>query len=329
MERTVLGSSGIEVSRIGLGTWAMGGWMWGGTDEGQSIRTILHALDEGINLLDTAPAYGAGRSEEIVGEAIRQYGKRDQVVIATKVGLELLEGGGVRRNATKEQINKEIDDSLRRLKTDYIDLYMVHWPDPLVPISETAEAMHALYKTGKIRAIGVSNFSPEQMKEWLEAAPLHSNEPPYNLFEREIEQDVLPFCRENNIATLLYGSLCRGLLTGKMTLNTEFKGDDLRNNDPKFQQPRYEQYLLAVEKLTEIASGYNKTITEFAVRWVLDQPGASVALWGARNPEQLSPVRGVSGWKITAEDMNRVDAILKETITDPVGPEFMAPPARN
>ncbi|GAA4722324.1 aldo/keto reductase [Brevibacillus fulvus] len=328
MEKTWLGNSGIASSRIGLGTWAIGGWMWGGTDEQESIRTILHALDLGITLIDTAPAYGAGVSEEIVGKAIKEYGERDKVILATKVGLELLPGGAVRRNLTKQQIEKEVDDSLRRLQTDYIDLYQVHWPDPLVPIEQTAEVLHSLLKSGKIRAIGVSNFSVEQMRAWKEVAPLHTNQPPYNLFEREIEQDILPYCHEQQIATLLYGSLSRGLLTGKMKKDTVFAGDDLRKTDPKFQSPRYEQYLAAVDKLSEIAHRYDKTITEFSIRWVLDQPGASVALWGARHPEQLTPVRGVDGWKISKEDLALVDAILRDTITDPVGPEFMAPPSR-
>jgi aryl-alcohol dehydrogenase-like predicted oxidoreductase len=328
MEHITLGTSDIQASRVGLGTWAIGGWMWGGTDEKESIRTILRALDEGITLIDTAPAYGAGRSEEIVGKALQEYGRRHEVIIATKAGLELLPGGRVRRNATKAAIMKEIEDSLRRLQTDYIDVYQVHWPDPLVPITETAEAFHDLFKQGKIRAIGVSNFSPAQMQEWMSVAPLHTNQPPYNLFEREIEKDVLPFCRDYNISTLLYGSLCRGLLTGKMRKDTVFDGDDLRKVDPKFQSPRYDQYLAAVEKLTNLAREYGKTITEFAVRWVLDQPGASVALWGARRPSQLDPVKGIDGWHIRESDMKRIDEILAETIRDPVGPEFMAPPIR-
>lgn len=328
MEKTTLGHSGIEASRIGLGTWAIGGWKWGGTDEQESIRTILHALNQGITLIDTAPAYGAGRSEEIVGKALAEYGQRDKVVVATKVGLELLSGGGVQRNGTRAEIFKQIDDSLRRLGTDYVDLYQVHWPDPLVPVEETAEAMYHLVQSGKVRAIGVSNFTPDQMRQWMTAAPLHTDQPPYNLFERDIEQDVLPFCRENGIGTLMYGSLCRGLLTGKVDEMRKFEGDDLRKTDPKFQHPRFEQYLSAVRQLAEIAQSYGKTLTEFAVRWVLDQPGASVALWGARHPEQLAPVGGVEGWNISSEDMALVNEILRTTITNPVGPEFMAPPSR-
>ena len=183
---------------MALGTWAMGGWMWGGTDQRESIATIHAALHQGINLIDTAPVYGFGVSEEIVGEALE--GVRSRAVIATKTGLEWRDGK-VYRNATRERILKEVDDSLRRLRTDYIDIYQVHWPDP-VPVEETAEAMRSLYEAGKIRAMGVSNFSVAQMEHFRQVAPLHVLQPPYNLFERAIEADILPYCRAHGIVTL-------------------------------------------------------------------------------------------------------------------------------
>src|ERR1700693_252413 len=192
MEYTTISGTEIKVSRIAQGAWAIGGGMWGGTDERESIRTIHAALDKGINLIDTAPVYGFGRSEEIVGRAIAESGKRDQVVLATKVGLEWRDGS-VFRNSSRERILREIEDSLRRLRTTYLDIYQVHWPDPLVPIEKTAEIMSLLYRQGKIRAIGVSNYSPQQIEQFRAAAPLHTDQPPYNLFERQIEQDVLPF----------------------------------------------------------------------------------------------------------------------------------------
>ncbi len=328
MEQVNLGTSEVRASRVGLGTWAIGGWLWGGTDEQDSIRTILKAFDSGITLIDTAPAYGGGLSERIVGKALKEFGLRENITVATKAGLECLDGGGVRRNASRGAIEKEIDDSLRRLEVDYIDLYQIHWPDPLVPVAETALAIYELFQKGKIRAIGVSNFSSDQMGEWMKVAPLHTSQPPYNLFEREIEQGVLPFCRNNGIGTLLYGSLCRGLLTGKMALETTFHGDDIRKIDPKFLPPRYKHYLAAVSKLSELAREYGKTIIEFAIRWILDQPGASVALWGARHPRQLDVLTSVENWKISSEGMKYVDEILASTIPDPIGPEFMAPPAR-
>jgi len=314
----------LRVSRVALGTWAMGGWMWGGTDKREAVATIRAALDQGINLIDTAPVYGFGVSEEIVGQAVAAAGLRAQAVIATKVGLEW-RAGKVYRNATRSRIMREIDESLRRLRTDYIDIYQVHWPDPLVPIEETAEAMRTLHDQGKIRAIGVSNFSVEQMERFRKVAPLHVLQPPYNLFERAIEGEILPYCRASNIATLGYGALCRGLLSGRMRADTTFEGDDLRRLDPKFQSPRYAQYLTAVGQLDQLAQDfYQRRVIQLAVRWMLDQ-GISVALWGARHPDQLQAALGVAGWSLGAATRARIDRILSEAITDPVGPEFMAP----
>src|SRR5882762_3400448 len=327
MEFANIADTGLTVSRVGLGTWAIGGWMWGGTDEAESIKTIHAALERGVNLIDTAPAYGFGRSEEIVGRAIAENQLRSRVVIATKVGLEW-KAGKVFRNASRDRILREVEDSLRRLRTDYIDIYQVHWPDPLITIEETADAMHMLLTQGKIRAIGVSNFSVVQMERFRRVAPLHVLQPPYNLFERAIETDLLPYCRKNKIATLGYGALCRGLLSGRMQPDTVFDGDDLRRTDPKFQEPRFEQYLAAVTKLDRLAQRFGKRVIHLAVRWMLDQ-GITTALWGARHPDQLQPVDEVAGWSLDASTKAEIERILRETITDPVGPEFMAPPAGN
>ncbi|MEC1290573.1 aldo/keto reductase [Bacillus mojavensis] len=328
MEYTSISDTGIKVSRIGLGTWAIGGTMWGGTDEKTSIETIRSALDKGITLIDTAPAYGFGQSEEIVGKAIKQHGARDQVVLATKTALDW-KNNQLFRNANRARIIQEVEDSLQRLQTDYIDLYQVHWPDPLVPIEETAEVMKELYDAGKIRAIGVSNFSVEQMDTFRAVAPLHTIQPPYNLFERDIEENVLPYAKDKQMTTLLYGSLCRGLLTGKMTEDHSFEGDDLRNHDPKFQKPRFKEYLSAVNQLEDLAkTRYGKSVIHLAVRWILDQPGAGIALWGARKPQQIEAVSEITGWTLSSEDKKDINTILKNTISNPVGPGFMAPPTR-
>ncbi len=327
MERANIPGTSLNVSRVAIGTWAIGGWMWGGTDEAQSIATIRAALDHGINLIDTAPVYGFGRSEEIVGKAIAEAGLRSKVLIATKAGLGWKDGG-VFRDAGRARILREIEDSLRRLRTDYIDIYQVHWPDPLVAIEETAEAMHTLLRQGTIRAIGVSNFSVEQMERFRRVAPLHALQPPYNMFERGIEADLLPYCREHEIATLGYGALCRGLLSGRMRPDTVFDGDDLRRSDPKFRAPRFARYLAAVQRFDQLAQGrYGKRVIALAVRWMLDQ-GITTALWGARRPDQLQPVDQVSGWHLDDAAKAKIEQILRETIADPVGPEFMAPPAR-
>jgi aryl-alcohol dehydrogenase-like predicted oxidoreductase len=327
LERAIIPGAALEVSRVAIGTWAIGGWMWGGTDDAQSIAAIRAALKHGINLIDTAPAYGFGHSEEVVGKAVAEVGLRDEVVIATKTGLEWRDGK-VFRNASRARILQEVDDSLRRLRTDHIDIYQVHWPDPEVTIEETAEAMRALLASGKIRAIGVSNFSVQQLEQFRRVAPLHVLQSPFNLFERQIENDALPFCRKNNIAVLGYGALCRGLLTGRMRTDTVFEGDDLRRTDPKFVEPRYSQYLSAVEQLDRLAADrFGKRVIHLAVRWILDR-GITSALWGARHPEQLEPVDGISGWHLDDAAMAEIDRILRDTITDPVGPEFMAPPGR-
>jgi aryl-alcohol dehydrogenase-like predicted oxidoreductase len=316
-------------SRIALGTWAIGGWMWGGSDDKESIRTIHAAFDQGINLIDTAPVYGYGHSEEVVGEAVRQHGHRDNVILATKVGIDWT-NGNIERNSTRERILKEFENSLRRLQTDYIDIYQVHWPDPCVPIAETAATLRELYEQGRIRAIGVSNFSPGEMEDFRAIAPLHTIQPPYNLFEREIERDILPYAFRHGTATLTYGALCRGLLSGAMRADRQFGDGDMRQKtDPKFQTPHFTEYVNAANKLDAFArEKFGKRVIHLAVRWLLDQPGVGIALWGARRPEQLEPVQGVVGWSLTKSDFAAIDAILRENIHDPVGPEFMAPPSR-
>jgi aryl-alcohol dehydrogenase-like predicted oxidoreductase len=328
MELADIAGTSLKVSRIAVGTWAIGGWMWGGTDEAESVSTIHAAVDHGINVIDTAPVYGFGRSEEIVGKTIAEGRLRSRVTIATKVGLEW-RGGKINRNASRDRINHEIEESLQRLRTDHIDIYQIHWPDPLTPIEETAEAMHTLYKERKIRAIGVSNFSIDQVEQFRRIAPIHVLQPPYNLFERDIEAEILPYCRKNEIATFGYGALCRGLLSGRMRPDTIFSGDDLRREDPKFRQPRFGQYLAAVQRLDRLAQDhFGKRVIHLAVRWMLDQ-GITTALWGARHPGQLEPVDELSGWSLDASVKAEIDRILSELIKDPVGPEFMAPPAQS
>lgn len=328
MEKITIKPLKIQASRVCLGTWAMGGWMWGGADDTESINTIIGALEKGINIIDTAPVYGFGKSEEIVGRALQAYGHRDQIIIATKVGLQW-ENNNVYRNASPERIRLEIEDSLRRLRTDYIDIYQIHWPDPLVPMQKTAEVMYSLLNEGKIRAIGVSNYSKAQMSEFMQAAPIHTSQPPYNLFERRIESELLAFTEENNIVSLCYGAICRGLLSGKMRKDTQFKGDDLRKKDPKFLPPRYEQYLKAVKELDEFSQKkYGKNVLALSIRWILDR-GNTIAIKGARHQEQIQEIDDLVGWRLDNEAMQIIDNILIRNIKDPIGPEFMAPPPRS
>jgi aryl-alcohol dehydrogenase-like predicted oxidoreductase len=315
METIEISGLPFAASRVALGTWAIGGWMWGGTDEAEAIRTIHAALDDGINLIDTAPVYGFGRSEELVGKALAGD-RRKRALIATKVGLDW-GSGKILRNSSPARLRQELEDSLRRLGTDVIDIYQVHWPDEATPIEETAKTLETFRREGKIRAIGVSNFSPAQMDRFRKAATLATVQPPYNLFEREIENDVLPYAERHHLAVLAYGALCRGLLTGKITAATKF---------PKFKAPRLSQYLKAVERLDGLArERFGKSVLALAVRWLLDR-GDIIALWGARRPDQLAPVKDVMGWHLDAAAFAEIDRILAETIKDPVGPEFMAPP---
>ncbi len=326
MEHVKISGTDIRCSRIGLGCWAIGGWLWGGSDERESIDTILSALGRGINLIDTAAIYGFGRSEEIVGKALAEHGRREKVIIATKAGLDWTTGK-VYRNSTRGRIMKEVEDSLERLRTDYIDIYQIHWPDYDTPVEEAAEAMNDLYKAGKIRAIGVSNYSVGQMDAFRRIAPLHTSQPPYNLFERAVEDDIFPYCGSNGITMLLYGAICRGLLSGRMNGDTKFEGDDIRKADPKFKEPRFGEYLKAVEELDAYArSKYGKRVIHLSIRWILDRAPDHIALWGARRPDQLGPIRELTGWSLDKDDFHAIDKILAETIKDPMGPEFMAPP---
>jgi aryl-alcohol dehydrogenase-like predicted oxidoreductase len=327
MERIAIGTSGLETSRIGLGTWAIGGWMWGGTDEAQSVATIRSAVERGVTLIDTAPAYGFGRSEEIVGKALAEGRLREHVRIATKVGLAWRDGA-VFRDSRPASMRKEIEASLRRLRTDVIDLYQVHWPDLATPIAETARTLEDLRRAGKIRAIGVSNYSRAQMDAFRAVAKPDTIQPPYNLFEREIEVDVLPYAKSAGLTVLSYGALCRGLLSGTMTTETRFEGDDLRKIDPKFQGTRFHQYLAAVAELEKLArERFGKSVLALALRWVLDQ-GPTIALWGARRPDQLDPIAEINGWHIDEATSKQIDAILSGCIKDPVSPSFMAPPVK-
>lgn len=328
MEYTFIPNIHAQVSKIGLGTWSIGGSLWGGTNEQDAIKTIHMALDKGINFIDTAPAYGNGASEKIVGKAVKAYGKREQIILSTKFGLNQ-ETENVFRDSRRASILKEVEDSLRRLQVDCIDLYQVHWPDPTTPLTETAEVLNELLEQGKIRAIGVSNFSVEQMVEFQKSAPLHCLQSPFNIFEQAIKNEILEYCLDKGIAVLGYSAICRGLLSGKMSKDHEFRGDDLRKNmDPKFKEPQFSQYLKAAEALkTWVENKYKRPLLALAIRWVLDSD-VNVALWGARKPEQLHDLETIWGWKLSEADFKEIDKIVAANVKNPVEPKFMEPPIR-
>jgi aryl-alcohol dehydrogenase-like predicted oxidoreductase len=318
----------IEVSRVGLGTWAIGGSEWGAVPEDAAIATILGAIDRGINLIDTAPIYGRGRAEELIGKAMQQHGRREAFYIATKAGLDWNERG-VYANSTPVRLRRELEDSLRRLGTTYIDLYQVHWPDTQISVEEVAGVLAEFAEAGKVRALGVSNFNVAQMEEFRRVTPLASDQPPYNIFERQIDDEILPWCAANRVAVLTYSSLCRSLLGGRVHRGMRFDDGDIRAVDPKFQEPRFNQYMTAVERLSAFAhERFGKTIIELAARWVLDRPGVSVALWGAKRPDQLDAIAGVMGWKLDPDAMAEIDRIVAESVKDPIGPEYLTPLVR-
>jgi aryl-alcohol dehydrogenase-like predicted oxidoreductase len=223
---------------VGLGTWAIGGTEWGAVPDDAAIATILGALERGINLIDTAPIYGRGRAEELIGRAMQQHGRREAFYIATKAGLEW-NRQGVYANSTPERLRRELEDSLRRLGTTYIDLYQIHWPDTVAPIDDAAAVLADFVREGKVRALGVSNFNVAQMEAFRQVAPLASDQPPYNIFEREIDAEILPWCAGNDVAVLTYSSLCRSMLGGRVHRGMKFEDGDIRAVDPKFQEPRF------------------------------------------------------------------------------------------
>ena len=330
METTTLANSDLTCSRITLGTRTMGagardsaGW-----DRHNALQAILEAVENGITTIDTAPLYGFGEAEALVGEALHRGRLRQHVTLSTQAGLDWHDGTPF-CDARPQRLFEEVHASLRRLRTDVIELYQVHWPDLACPLEDTAGAMATLWRQGKIRAVGVSNVTGEQLRAFHALCPLTAVQVPYNLFERGIEEDLLPTARELGISVLAYGALCRGLLSGKMRAHTRFNSDDLRNHDPKFQPPRYAQYLEAVDALNTLARDNGLSgVLPLAVRWLLDQPGVDLALWGVRRPEQILPMLELDGWHLDDALNAEIERILADTITNPVGPEFMAPAGR-
>lgn len=320
MELRPLGKSDLAVPPIIFGAWAVGGWYWGGQDDADSVRAIRAALDAGITCIDTAPIYGMGHSEEIVGKAIQ--GRRHEVTLATKCGLRWdtpgqgsnpwtykgLDGAEctVVRNLHKHAILAEVEQSLRRLGTDVIDLYQCHWPDSSAPIAETMDALVTLKEQGKIRAIGVSNFTAEMMAECLRHGPLASDQPKYSLLAREIEADVLPFCRQHGIGVIVYSPLEQGLLTGKVTMDRAFAEGDYRAGRPWFQPANRRRVLDALEKVKPIAAAHRATLGQVAIAWTIAQPGITAAIVGARTPEQVRENAQAASLRLSADELQAI-----------------------
>lgn len=314
-----LGSSGIEASAVGLGTWAIGGWMWGGTDEAQSIAAIQASLDEGISLVDTAPAYGQGLSEEIVGKAIK--GRRDSVVLATKCGLIWhtqkgnhffdYEGRPVHRYLGKDSIIFEVEQSLQRLGTDYIDHYITHWQDPTTPIAETVETLESLKQQGKIRSFGASNVSPEDLKAYVAAGPLDAIQEEYSMVKRDIETTLLPICAKHGVSTLSYSSLALGLLSGKIGPERKFEGDDQRRDNPRFSLSNRQKVARLMESTVSVAEAHQATSAQVVIAWTLQQPGITFSLCGARNPEQAKENAKAARIRLGPDELQAISKVAK------------------
>jgi methylglyoxal reductase len=320
-----LGASDIEVSAVAFGAWAIGGWMWGGADENEAVDAIHASLDAGVNLIDTAPIYGRGRSEEIVGRAIRD--RRDRVVLATKCGMiwDRQEGefffhanqDGVTAQPSEmkiykclrpESIRQELENSLRRLGTDHVDLLQTHWQESTTPIADTVGELQRLKQAGKIRAFGVCNASAQQMKVY---GPIDSDQEKFSLLDREIEQENLPYCRRENIAVLAYSPLANGLLTGQIRSDRHFGEGDLRRNNRRFTPANIEAVNDSLEQLRPIADRHGATLAQLVIAWTFSQPGLTCALCGARNRQQALDNAAAGDLALSPHEIDTIDQCVQ------------------
>lgn len=315
MEKRRLGNSDLMITPIGFGAWALGGggweYAWGPQDDEESIKTIHRALDLGINWIDTAAVYGLGHSEEVVARAVK--GLAEKPYIFTKCELRWDDKGMVYGNLKRESILQEVEDSLRRLQVEVIDLYQIHWPDPDEDIEEGWSTLVDIQKAGKVRYIGVSNFDVPQLKRAQAIAPVTSLQPPYSLIKRQVEDEILPYCLEQNIGVIVYSPMQSGLLTGKMSRErvAAFPADDWRRGDEEFQEPRLSRNLRLADLLVEIAAAQGRTAAEAAVAWTLHNPAVTGAIVGARRPDQVDGFIGAADFRLTEADLSRISAFLQ------------------
>jgi aryl-alcohol dehydrogenase-like predicted oxidoreductase len=314
MKKRRLGASGLELTRIGLGSWAIGGpgwqYAWGAQDDGDSIATIRRALDLGINWIDTAAVYGLGHSEQVGGQAIA--GRREKVILATKCGRAWGKDGAIAPRLKAASVRGELEASLRRLRTEYIDLYQVHWPDPDADIEEAWTEIAKAVEEGKIRYAGVSNFSVAQMARIQAIHPIASLQPPYSMLRRGIEQEILPFCAANGIGVVVYSPMQMGLLSGTFTKArvSSLPTDDLRSRNAFYSEPALGRNLALVEKLRPVAARAGRTVAELAIAWVLRRPEVTAAIVGGRRPEQVAETIGAADWDLSPKEIAEVDALI-------------------
>jgi aryl-alcohol dehydrogenase-like predicted oxidoreductase len=317
MKYTQLGQTSLRVSTLSYGTWQFGG-AWGSFETREAQAIIGQALDLGINFFDTAQAYGFGLAEQVLGQALRPelIRQRDRIIIATKGGLRK-EGDAVVRDSSARWIRQGVEQSLRNLSVDTIDLYQVHWPDPHTPFEETASALEQLTQEGKIRHVGVSNFDAQQMREFEKTRKIDSLQPPYHLFRRDIEQDILPYTRAHGIGVLVYGPLGHGLLGGGYAPHTTFAHDDWRSSSPVFQGEPFKRDLAVVDRLKTLAQQHGMTVAQLAIAWVLANPAVDVAIVGARHPKQLAQTVPAADIQLSPDVLREIEQIMRGAL--PVG----------
>jgi aryl-alcohol dehydrogenase-like predicted oxidoreductase len=318
-----LGRTDLQVSAIAFGTWSFGG-DWGAFDADEAKKTVGRALGLGITFFDTAQAYGFGASERLLAEALWPRVARDRVVVATKGGLRK-EGNTLHRDASARWLREGVETSLRNLRTDYIDLYQVHWPDRKTPAEETGRALADLVREGKIRHAGVSNYSPQQMCELAEFGPVETDQPPYHMFHRDIEAEVLPYTAKNDIGVLVYGPLAHGLLSGTMTPGTTFPKNDWRGTSADFKGEKFWRDLELVERLKKFAAAHEMTLPQLAVAWTISNPAVDVAIVGARQPAHLDDPAAAAAIRLPAWERDEIEAILLNAV-EIVGPAPEAMP---
>lgn len=316
MEKRTLGNSDMEITPIGVGAWAIGGggWEfgWGPQEDKDSLAAIHEALDRGINWVDTAAVYGLGRSERVVSLALK--GRTKRPYIFTKCALTWNEQGQIGHTLKAPSIRREVEDSLRRLDVDVIDLYQIHWPDPDGDIEEGWTEMARLKEEGKVRHIGVSNFNVVQMKRAQAIAPITSLQPPYSILARDVEQKILPYARDNDIGVIVYSPMYSGLLTGAMTRARieQLAPDDWRRRNPNFQEPLLSRNLRVVELLRNIGERYEVSPGEVAIAWTLRSPAVTAAIVGVRTPQQVRGIVGAAGFRLGALEATQIELALRD-----------------
>jgi aryl-alcohol dehydrogenase-like predicted oxidoreductase len=312
MHSTRLGKTGLEVSKVALGTWAFGG-DWGSFDEAEARATIHRALESGVTLFDTAQAYGFGVAERLLGKALWGATRREDVVVATKGGLRM-DDTTLYRDASADWLRTGVESSLRNLGTDYIDVYQVHWPDLRTPAEETAQVLEDLVREGKIRHVGVSNYDVKQMDELARFGRVETLQPPFHMFHRDIEAEVLPYAEANDMGVLVYGPLAHGMLSGRMTPSTTFPPDDWRSHSADFSGANFDRNLEVVERLKGFAATLGLPLPQLAVAWTTSHPGVDVAIIGARRPSQLEGVVPAGDIELSAADRSSLEDILAESV---------------